>query len=238
MKTSKMSLPLAMALMAALPAAAAQKTTEPNTGFEVVFPDGWNTGRLATIPGPHIAGVLTLESGRAVCVFGAENVAQTKGLTQDKMNANLRTPIGQDFWRKNIYGSLGDVTFVSDGVRMHPSGIVVQEAEVLANGPGAASAVRLRLTSALYATPGTTYNSTCSAAPSAFETLRTTFRAIVDSFRPSDGGLSASVNPRPGAEPGAAAVVQAAQSAAAAEIIGSGGKDLAASLFLNPEIVK
>jgi hypothetical protein len=232
-----MALTFAAALMAALPGNAAQKTTEPESGFEVSFPDGWKTGRLTTLPGPHIAGVLEQEGGRAVCVFGAEDVPQTKKLTQAKMNEDLRTPVGRDFWRNNVYRSLGDVKFESDGVREHPSGIVIQEAEVTANGPGAASAIRLRLTSALYATPGKTYNSTCSALPAAFESYRATFRAIVDSFRPNQGGLSASVNPPPGAGDGSAAVVQAAQ-VAPAEMLKSADKDVAASVFSNPEFKK
>jgi hypothetical protein len=225
------------ALIAAFPVDAGQKTTEPESGFEVVFPDGWKTGRLTTITGPHIAGVLEQESGRAVCVFGVQDVALTKKLTQAKMNADLRTPLGRDFWRNNVYGSLGDVKFESDGVREHPSGIVIQEAEVTANGPGAASAIRLRLSSALYATPGKTYNSTCSALPASFESYRATFRAIVDSFRPNQGGLSASINQPPGAGDGSATVVPAAQ-VAPAELLKSSDKDIAASMFSKPEFKK
>lgn len=237
MKMLLLSAAFALAVIA--PGLAAQKVTDQTTGFEVQFPDKWKIGKLSTMSVPHIAGAFEQDAERAVCIVSAQEMPNTKGLTQTEMNKNLRTPLGRDFWLTRVYGTLNNVTFEGDGVRDHPSGVVVQEAEVTAGGPGAASAIRLHLISTFIATPGMTYNSACSTYPQAFEKYRPIFRAIIDSFRPGQPGLSASINPPPGSAPGAAVIVPAAQSpGGAGDMFGTSAQDGVLILFTKPEITK
>lgn len=229
-----------IALAASAPAQAAQKVTEPVTGFEVTFPDGWKTGKLQTVTRPHVVGVFEQDAERAVCIFGADENPNTKGLTQAEMNKTLRTPVGREFWRTQVLNGLSEAAIERDGVREHPSGVVVQEAEATAGGPNEATrSIRLKLIATFIATPGITYNATCSTYPQAFEKYRPAFRAIVDSFRPGKPGLSVSINPPPGSASNAAAAITAAQTpAVASDMFGAVSQDGLKALFTKPEIAQ
>jgi hypothetical protein len=73
----------AVYLVTALPVLAGQKFSEPNTGFDVEFPDGWRMGRSPNIPVPNLVGVLEAGADRALCVVTAQDVAASRGAVAD-----------------------------------------------------------------------------------------------------------------------------------------------------------
>jgi hypothetical protein len=200
MSTSKgIAAIVAAAVMWCAPSLAAQVHTNARYGYKITFPDGWTIATEKADPGSVFG--LSSDPSRANCGVTAIEEPATANATQEQLNTQMRAPVGRDFWRDSVFGAGEDVQFESDVARIHPSGLIAQQA-IASSAPKAGGGERIKVIALLMLSPGLSYAMVCAARDAGFETVRPTLKQVVDSFRTKDkpGGSTVDANPPGGTD--------------------------------------
>jgi hypothetical protein len=186
---------LAAALVLSAPASAVQVHTNAKYGYKTIFPDGWTVATDKADPGSVFAISNDVTTG-ANCGVTAIEEASTVNATQEQLNSQMRAPLGREFWRTTVFGSGEQVAFESDGVRIHPSGLIAQQA-IASSAPKEAGGQRVKVIALLMLSPGLSFAMVCAAQDAGFETVRPTLKQVIDSFRTKNnpGGSAVDANP-------------------------------------------
>ncbi|HAH09755.1 MAG TPA: hypothetical protein DCL48_06610 [Alphaproteobacteria bacterium] len=186
------SLALGVALVAA--PAMATVVTDKTWELSLTTPDGWIA---KPTPGTKSVFILrpTDEKSEANCVVSASRSEETKSANQQQVNEAFKAPFGRDFW-KEVHADDRDVLIEHQNARLHPSGMMSQEAVVAFIDPQNSAQGRIKLMTTLLFAPGYLYGIGCGSLESQFESYRTVFRQIEDSVRRT-GGAEGFVNALP-----------------------------------------
>jgi hypothetical protein len=166
---------------AALAWAAADPSRYEKYGLEITFPDKWIVG---TGEAPLLLISRSMDQvSLANCVATGEDVAATRGLTQDQINLGLSQAFGEEFWRQ-VYSTSGLVADVkSQGARAHKSGLTIQEAQFDLSKQGAADGAKMTVHQAIFVRPGHTVVVACSARAIAYAKQKSVLAGVIESVR-------------------------------------------------------
>lgn len=166
-------------------AAPAVEIKNAQWGFRSTYPAGWVVQQGSTGP-IYVSAAPPAPETLVRCNTTAETVAETQVISQARLNAGLSTPVPPEFWSQQVFGRFQKVKVESNGSRLHPSGVQVQEAVVSYDDLVSGKTVRGRTSTTIFVTPGATFSLSCNAQVEKFTKYKTDFAAIVASFRVKD----------------------------------------------------
>ena len=168
--------------------------TDKTWELSLTTPEGW----IATpTPGTKSIVILRPQDGtsEASCAVSASRSDETKSASQLQVNEAFKEPFGRAFW-KEVHADDREVLIEHQTARLHPSGMMSQEAVVAFIDPQNPAKGRIKLMTTLLFAPGYLYGIGCGSLESRFEANRQVFRKIEDSLRRT-GGADGFVNALP-----------------------------------------
>lgn len=162
----------------------AQTYTDTEAGFSIEFPDSWKVEKQTAGDLKVSATTRNKKLQGVSCSVAVSANPQSTKLPQSEIDKDLEKPLGEDWWKQNVFSSMKDVTFEATGAGPHPSGRTAQTAIGGGNFAYEKYTMDLKQTVVIMMTPGKTFQVTCVALKEDFNKLKSDFEATIASFRP------------------------------------------------------